>query len=315
MEQEHFVFHADGSSPTQSDIDEMWRSLAGTGFKPRGVNEQGQVLSLQRNTDWGPLVVTNDSCTHILEVAFPKMRDLVAFESLYLETWGLLVQKLSDLGLRLQFGAALPNGVGDVNWRPKESDADGKRLRSIVTRAPLPSPLFHASFPACFAATHVSLEIAQEEAMERLPHFYAFEYLVPLYFSNSPEFQGVRKHCVRPLAWVANFHLPYPLLGIPEPLPKTLKIYEQLRAECFGRDYSFIAIRSTSRVEFRSACSQNTVDDVLRLVRFRLTVDSLPTGPTEHLHSDSDSARRFDAACHGIGSSDPLPEPLVSVLS
>ena len=39
------------------------------------------------------------------------------------------------------------------------------------------------------------------------------------------------------------------------------------------RDYSFVSIRSTERVEFRSACSQDSIDDILWLIRFRLAVD------------------------------------------
>ena len=60
------------------------------------------------------------------------------------------------------------------------------------------------------------------EAIRKLPNFYQFEPLVPLLFGNSPEFNGVRGWCVRPLAWMANFPPSCSLLGVPDPIPGSL---------------------------------------------------------------------------------------------
>lgn len=301
VEQEHFVFHGDGSPPTHAEIDELWSSLCLKGFKTRGVDDNGRVLSIDRETPWGTLVLMNDSCTHIVEAAFPKMNSLQDFRELYSYTWGQVSEHLAKLGLAIQPGGALAKAPLEVFWRPKETDHQSVRLYTLVNRPPLPDPLFNPSFPACFAATHVSLDIPQEEAIVRLPHYYAHEYLVPLYFSNSPEFQGVKAHCVRPLAWIANFHKPYPLLGVPDRIPATLEEYDSLRKQCSGRDYSFVAIRSESRLEFRSACSQNTVDEVMRLIRFRLEVDCFAEPfNTELPNKQVDSSQAmFQHACFG----------------
>ena len=137
--------------------------------------------------------------------------------------------------------------------------------------------------------------MCSSDLIRKLPCFYACEYLIPCEFSNSPEFQGFRAHCVRPLAWLANYHRPYPLLGIPDPLPTTLEEYAEMRNQSPGRDYSFVAIRDTERLEFRSACSQNSVDDIIRLIQFRLRTDQLAS-QTENI-PDRDAMARFQDAC------------------
>ena len=71
---------------------------------------------------------------------------------------------------------------------------------------------------------------------------------------------------------MANFPPSYCLLGIPDPIPGSLSEYEQMRQASQIRDYSFVSIRNADRVEFRSACSQDSVDDILWLIRFRLAV-------------------------------------------
>ncbi len=227
---------------------------------------------------------------------FPPYRSLSAFRRDYCETWDLVSEQLRGMGLKIRPGGALPTPVREVHWRPKETDPEGERLYKFVHREPLNTPLFHPDFPACFAATHVSLGVGEAEAIRLLPGYYAFEFLVPLWFSTSPQFQSVQAHCVRPLAWEANFHKPYPLLGIPDPIPRDLTEYEQYRSQCSLRDYSFVAIRNAERLEFRSACSQPTIEAVEQLIRFRLAVDS---AVREGVTGDWCPRTAFDDACHG----------------
>lgn len=282
VEQEHFVFHKEGRPPTHSEIDLLWENLIRKDYQVQGTNQEGRVLSVQIATDFGPLVIANDSCTHLIETAFPKMNSLVAFRKLYEEVWNSLKKQFQLLGLEIRYGGCLPKAPAETYWRPKSTDSKGARLKKILHRRAIDDPLFCQDLPGCFAATHVSLEMPAEESIAKLPYFYSREYLVPRLFSTSNLFQGIRANCIRPLAWIANFHKPYPLLGIPEELPQSLEEYEQLQQKCSGRDYSFVSIRSSSRLEFRSACSQNSVEDVMRLVEFRLRTDL-----------DADSSRNY----------------------
>ena len=272
VEQENFILHGDGTPPSHGEMDLLYGLLRERGYGICSSDAQGRVLAVERSTEYGSLVVTNDSYTHVLEVAFPPFDNLNVFHRVALEVFALIGAVLQDLGLKVRPGAAL-NPPCEMSSRPNATDPNGARLNAGLTRAAINHPLFHPALPACIAATQVSLNIPDVEAIRKLPSFYQFEPLVPLLFGNSPEFNGVRGWCVRPLAWMANFPPSYPLLGIPDPIPSSLAEYEQMRQFSQIRDYSFVSIRSADRVEFRSACSQDSLDDILWLIRFRLAVD------------------------------------------
>lgn len=291
VEQEHFVFHSGKRPPSHRTTECLWDLLiANSGFSARCTNSTGMKLSIQRPSEYGPVVVSNDSCTHIIEVSFPKMDSLNAFAELYCETWQTLEQHLSELELEIYLGSSIDdcapqnrtsnsnlqtsdsidlNDVKTINWRPKESEPEGARLKKFLQRPHLNSPLFTPSFPACFTSTHINFDLDAAEAIRRLPGLYAHETDVPRRFSQCKTFQQVQGQCVRLWAWLENYHLPYPMLGIPDRWPMSIEDYKVLCSQCDGRDYSFVSIRDARRVEFRSACSQPTVDDVLELIRFR----------------------------------------------
>jgi len=248
-------------------------------------------LSIECSSRFGPVVISNDSCTHIIEVSFPKMHSIDAFVELYQSTWQELEEHLTELELEIYIGSCIDdctprnsaanekpkrphaidlNDLDMVNWRPKETDQEGARLSSFLKRRELKSPLFVRSFPACFTATHVNLDVDAEDVIKRLPGLYIREAEVPSRFSQCGTFRQVRGKCVRLLAWLENFHRPYPMLGIPDRLPRSVEEYREICSKCDGRDFSFVSIRDAHRVEFRSACSQPTIDDLLELIQFRL---------------------------------------------
>jgi hypothetical protein len=294
VEQENFILHEDGTSPTHAEVDDFYSRLCEDGYQGIASNSMGQVLGVKRSTEFGELVVSNDGYTHILEVAFPPTDNLELFHRIYLEVFSKIQGILSELGLRVRSGAALNPPVHSYA-RPKANDIDGSRLAAILSRDAINHPLFHSALPACIASTQVSLNIADAEAIRKLSLFYEFEPLVPLLFGNSPEFNGVHGQCVRPLAWMANFPPSYQLLGIPEPIPGSLSEYEQMRQASHIRDFSFVSIRSSERVEFRSACSQDSVDDILWLIRFRLAVDRVCD--LQRQKSPENQRERFIIAC------------------
>lgn len=274
VEQEHFILHADGTPPDHSEMDDLYSRLRERGFRTRGTDRQGRILSVETALPEGDLVVCNDACTHILEVAFPVFSSLELFRNLYVETWDLLQSELLSLGLRIHYGGVLEPRPG-VAWRPKETDPEGTRMARFLTRSPLNTPLFHRDFPAWFAATHVSLTIPDAEAYRLLPHYYALEFLSPLAFSNSREFQGVRQHCIRPLAWMENYSREYPLVGVPLKIPTGPEEYDRFRQLSVFRDHSFVAVRGQNRLEFRSTCSQNTIEDVIDAIMLRLVMNRI----------------------------------------
>jgi hypothetical protein len=244
------------------------------------------------------------------------MDSLDAFAELYQTTWQTLEEQLSELELEIYLGSSIDDcwprksaadknaarshtidldDVSVINWRPKESEPEGARLRKFLQRQRLEDPLFTLSFPACFTSTHINFDLDAEEVIRRLPGLYAREIDVPIRFTQCKVFREVKGQCVRLLAWLANYHRPYPMLGIPDRLPVSLTEYKELCSQCDGRDYSFVSIRDARRVEFRSACSQPTVDDVLELIRFRW--ESYQSA-MDHPSLDWDSVRvEFVEAC------------------
>jgi hypothetical protein len=285
------VFHPGKRPPSHRTTEMLWDLLiANSGFSPRCTNSSGMRLAIQRASLYGPIVISFESCSHIIEVSFPKMDSLDAFAELYLATWQTLDEHLSELELEIYLGSSIDDcwprkpapgkdaarshtidldDVSVISWRPKESDPEGLRLKKFLQRPVLKSPLFVQSFPACFTSTHVNFDLDAEEVVSRLPGLYAHEIDVPKRFAQCEVFRQVRGRCVRVLAWLENFHRPYPMLGIPDQLPTNLSEYKELCAQCDGRDFSFESIRDSRRVEFRSACSQPTLEDVVDLIRFR----------------------------------------------
>ncbi len=273
IEQEHFVFHDDGTPPTHDETDRLWDRLLDCGYQVHAVNNQGRVLAVSKPLPQGLLVITNDSCTHIVEVALPPFLSLSEFRDAYLNAWQDVENQLSHLGLKIVPGGSLENGIQQVHWRPKETDPEGERLYKLVHRSPLSKCVVSSKLPRLFLCHSHHLGVSDEDAVRHLPGYYAFEFSRATLVLASPRFLSVDAHCVRPLAWEANFHQPYPLLGVPDPLPRNLAEYSELRTLCPMRDYSFVAIRNEERLEFRSACSQTSLERMELLIRFRLAVD------------------------------------------
>lgn len=290
------MFHAAKKPPTHETIEQLWNLLIQEeGFSERFRDQCGMRLSIQKDSVFGPIFLSNDSCTHILEVSFPKLNCFDAFAEMYCVTWDMVRRHLARLDLEVYYGSSIDdcaptlssvnaisesdafhggqhidvNDVTTVYWRPKESDRGGVRLKKFLQRTELSSTLFCRCFPACFAATHVNIEVDAQEVINKLPSLYAAELQVPGRFSQCRKFRGFKGQCVRLLAWLENFSKPYPMIGIPDALPRSMDEYRWLCSQCDGRDFSFVSIRDARRVEFRSACSQPTVEDVLELIRFR----------------------------------------------
>ncbi len=318
VEQERFVFHSDSAPPSHAEIDALYERLNAQGFE-RGVSDAaGRCLAVVRRTEAGDLIVTNDCFTHVVEIAFPPSTSLTEFAALYQETTGLVDRCLAELGLAVRTGGAV-DPPAEIHSRPKADDPGGARLSAILNRPALNHALFCPAIPACIAATQVSLGIAADDALTGLPRFYQFEPLVPVLFGNSPTFQGVRGACVRSWAMMENFPTTHPLLGVPARIPRSAAEYAQMLQAGNSRDYSFVAIRSPQRVEFRSACSQNTLDEILLLIRFRLAVEKAtrqgePMEQGKPAASDSPRELFLEACRNGPGPwCAALLEPLVRI--
>jgi hypothetical protein len=300
VEQEHFVLHDDASPPTHVEIDEFYRRLAARGFRTSSRTVAGRMLAVECEFGGTKVKVTNDACTHLLEFVFPPLDDLQSFRSLYEALLPIVQDALSSLGLVIRHGGFLDPPPAPVHWRFTESDPEGRRLSATLTRPASNSRFYRSAIPACIAATQVSLTIPAEDAYPRLRDYYAFEFLVPLYFSNSRRFSGFEARCVRPLSLAASIVDCNPMVGVPRRIPTSAEEYRRECERCLLRDYSFVSVRSSNRLEFRSACSQSSIDAIVDLIGFRQAVAAAVSGGIEPVPFDS--AEVFEAAC--LGSSD-----------
>jgi len=297
VEQEHFVLHADGSVPSAETIESVWRSLAELGYKDLIRNENGELLGVSRDDTLGRLIITSDACTNIVEVAFPPMDSLTLFADFYETVWSDVREALTREGLQVVMGGVLPDPLSDVVWRAKQSDVGGKRLSWLLSRPENPGePMFMPEIAAHVAATQISLGVMAKLAATLLPTLYGFEFLAPLWFSQSPRFLGVSAHCIRPLVIERNFQHCMTTVGVPQNPPRNIEEYQHQFAGKNVRDYSFIAIRDEDRLEFRSTCTQPTSADICDLIRLRRSVaDAARAG----ISCEWDSKAAFQDACCG----------------
>jgi hypothetical protein len=274
IEQEQFAFKADGVPPSREEIIGVLETLAARGMAPKAYDREGTLIAVKRETPDGPLVMKNDFCSHIFEMAFPPVRSVAAFTGIYREAEVLAREVLGGFGISAQPGGSLAAMPREIVQRASDSDHVQKRMDRYEGR-PLPRrPFSHRYFFAGMCSIHCHLNVLDDAFYPRLPAMYSVEYLVPLLYSESPVFNGRRAHCTRPLMYRDGFCLAYRATAIPEPIPATRAAYGEFIAHSrdFIRDYSFIAPSWRGTVEFRTACNQPSLDEIIEVLALRVAL-------------------------------------------
>lgn len=274
IEQERFVFKAGGAPPSREEIVGVFQALVDRRMAPKAYDDEGGLIAVKRGTSTGLLVMKNDFCSHIFEVAFPPFRTVEQFRALYRETDELVRDVLAGFGIAVQPGGSLASLPEEIVFRPSDSNYIDKRMDIFFAR-PLPArPFSHRLFFAGMTSVHVHLNVLDDALYGRLPALYSVEYLVPLLYSESPVFNGRRAHCTRPLMYRDGFCEAYRASGLPDPVPTTAVAYRDFLAGAQGliRDYSFIAPSWHGTVEFRTACSQPRLEDIIELLALRVAL-------------------------------------------
>jgi len=272
IEQEQFIFNADGTPPSREQIIGVFQMLASRGMAAKAYHKNGELLAVKREMPNGLLMMKNDFCSHIFEIAFPPVRGVAEFTAIYHEAEGLAREVLAGFGLHVRPGGALAVMPEQIVLRASDSDDVQKRMDNYDGR-PLPKrPFSHRFFFAGMCSIHCHLNVLDDAFYARLPAQYSVEYLVPLLYSESPVFNGRRAHCVRPLMYRDGFCLAYRASAIPDPIPTTPEAYRQFLAgsQGFIRDYSFIAPSRHGTVEFRTACVQPSLDELIEVLALRV---------------------------------------------
>lgn len=274
IEQEQFVFHRSGALPTEDECTAIWETMLAEGMTHGTRAPQGQLVAVERPTATGPLAMKNDFVSNIFEVAYPPAKRVADFAARYHETQALVEQVLARYQIEIYTGGALCEMPVKLVLRPSDSDPTMARMRTMLHRDMPHRRFSHRYAFGGMCATHIHLNILDDAFYACLPALYSVEYLMPLLYTNSPCFNGQRAHCVRPFMYRDNFDERYHAVGFPEPVPRSVREYAAFiaAAQGFVRDYDFLAPSRHGTVEFRSACSQTTLEDIIEVLALRVAM-------------------------------------------
>jgi hypothetical protein len=273
IELEYFIVGNHGELPNNLDINKFYSELIGKGFVKELETIDKEIYSLSIQTKHGRIRIKNDFYSHILELEFPPTYDVYTFSEMYHLIMEVIVEILERNRFKLHDKAYLKTIPSNLCLRLPEKDY--QRLQRVPIR-PLPDKLLSfANFNSAIAATHIHFNYTPS-LFKRLKNLYAIEYLIPAFFSNSKEFMGIRAHCIRPLVWRDNFIDSLNLVAFPRVIPWTKNAYKSQiegMSNSGFKDYSLITPRfDLNTVEFRGACSLNSLPDILNLISLRIAI-------------------------------------------
>ena len=274
IELERFIFTKEEMPPSLDEINSVFARLLEWGMTVKAYDREAGLIAIKRELPTGPLVVKNDFCSHIFEVAYPPARTVAEFTAIFQQSEQEIQLVLRDFSIAVRLGGALAAMPTTIIYRPSDSDYVRKRMSQYEKRPVPKRPFSHRNFFAGMSSTHIHLNVLEEPFYPRLPALYSVEYLIPLLYSQSPVFNGCRAHCVRPLMYKDGFAESYRTVAIPDPIPSRPRQYHEFLAASRGfiRDYSFIAPSWHGTVEFRTACSQPTLDEIIELLALRVAI-------------------------------------------
>lgn len=273
IEQEHFIFK-NGKAPEKDEMHMFFYKLNKYGFKTSEINSENNIGTVIKETKNGSVFIKNDFCTHILEIVFPPLENVSDFLSIYDETLSIIQAVLTELGIEIHYGGCLSSLPEKINLYAPNSHTS-LRQELLINRQLTLHTLAHPYFFAAMCSTQVHLNIFKSNLYTCLPRLYAYDYIAILLFSNSKNFNGFLAHCVRPLLYKYNFQNDYLVNGYPEKIPASFAEYENMLATAKNliKDYSLIIPREKfGTIEFRSNCSQNSVNEIISLIALRIAL-------------------------------------------
>lgn len=306
IEHEFFILDTRDRVPDKHVLTHFFHVLGRKGFKAFNP-EKPFVLS--RDVGEGYIAVSNDFCSHILEIAFPPVVDLVASEEMFLSVLEEIESCLSICGLSIKKGAYLSVEDRDLEFVQNEK-FDWFNNRKF------PQETYSERYPtAKIASTQFDIDILNADAFfNNLKYAYSFEYLLAHFYRA----QSDKSRINRALVWRDSFQSEYLLHGYSlledvssfEDYTKIKKTLPNLL-----RDYSFIAPRSEQRVEFRGSCSQESLRKIISLAQIRLIiVEMLENMDCQHLPIVT--SQEFYSFCEsGESNSEKLTRLLDSIIT
>jgi hypothetical protein len=244
------------------------------GYKSRSVDD---IARLSIDTELGFVCIKPDFAYNILEISYPPRRAPDELRDLIEKITDQIDTSLSEIGFTRAESSVVPRTP--FNFDLVEFERHSLWLTFFTKRNEKSSPFFFPEYPAMTAATQVHLNILDETFFARLPLMYELEWFAVSRFSKSRIFNEQKNTCSRVLLVDTTLGKDYPLRTVPSKVPNSIEQYLDLLLQTPkyfpkdpfypSKDYTFIRPRPFGSVEFRSTCSQSSVEDQLKICAFR----------------------------------------------
>lgn len=280
VEIEYFIAKGDESDfrlATQDDYLTVARYLRSTyGYKEHNLQDQPGRIS--KDTTTGFVAIKPDFAWHILEISLPPRKNLQAIAKLFDTVISEVDDALKAASLkRMQF-SALPEAPQKMELVALARMTDFSRsVRQKDNSNPFVDPLF----PAYVTATHVHLNAFNQNALSLWPHLYATETATGEIYCRAKQFGSKSVASVRTEFLNQTMGQAYKLKGIPDQIPQSISEYvAAMNASTHAfpkdpffpvRDVSYIRPSRYGTVEFRSACSAGSADNIIEICAWRMT--------------------------------------------
>ncbi len=270
-----FVFEASGGVPHPDRLDAFLCDLPAS--STTASDSAGRAHSRSMRTPLGPVEIKTDSCTHILEAAYPPLASLQELRQVHAWADAALASRAAAHGLVLRHGCHAPTVPLPIRLRPKPGGQE--RLRdhlSLGLPFPQGDPLVHFRT----AALQVTLNCLDDDFTRNLAAAYALE---PLVAASCCEKTLRGEPCERLVRLDHRSDPSRRMFRIPSTLPGSVAEHAAWLASesppTFRRDFAHVALRPPHLVEFRSGCSRSSVEAVEELVALRLAALALACSP------------------------------------
>lgn len=280
VELEFIIHHQDRPDRLlrRNDVNRLVHALRSAGGFDSSLTPKNPLYyTLGLETRQGYIAVKPDFAFHILEVSLPPRSDLRESADLIHSTLESIDRSLASVGLQRSEQSVVqdPNIPFDLVPNPRLAGY----LEQFPLRADQSSSFYFPHYPALIAAAQIHVNVPVQDLIPLLPALYQLEWLAIHLFSQSRQFDSREVGCARVLMYEDSLGPDYKIKTIPSKIPETIEEYVRLFNNSPGyfredpffpvRDLTFIRPRPYGTTEFRSTCSQGSVDKVLELQAFR----------------------------------------------
>lgn len=255
IEHEFFVLSKQDAVPSKSMILKLFNLLRAYGFNEYIKKDN---LTLSKDYCGGYVAISNDFCTHILEIAFPPVEELSEFEKMFKEVITVVDECLCKSDLYRLKASYLEVPDNEIIF------VENSRFDFFNSRKSKKNK-YYEQFPTTkIVSTQFDFNVNNSHIIyKNLNKLYSFEYFLTV-FNND-------KHCrLRHLIWRDSFEKEYFYNGFID--LDVLSYDDYLRKFNMHetvRDYSYVSPRNENRIEFRSSPSCNEINQILYFAKLR----------------------------------------------